>query len=170
MTDIRPKPPARSLREIRPTVLADAAALKVVLDATELFPSELLDDMLTGSLNGDRPDEYWLTVDDGGPVGFAYYVPERMTQGTWNLLAIAVHPERQERGHGAALMRHVEATLTAAGERILLVETSGLPAFERTRSFYRHLQYEEEARIRDFYEAGDDKIVFRKALPDARGT
>lgn len=41
---------------------------------------------------------------------------------------------------------------------------SGLDSFELTRSFYRKNGYDEEARIRDFYRAGDDKIVFRKAL------
>ena len=47
---------------------------------------------------------------------------------------------------------------------MLLVETSGGDEFERTRRFYRTIGYEEEARIRDYYDAGDDKIVFRKAL------
>ena len=65
---------------------------------------------------------------------------------------------------GAALLAHVEAQLSAAGERILLVETSGLPEFARTRRFYAKLGYQEEARIREFYQAGEDKIVFRKAL------
>ncbi len=32
------------------------------------------------------------------------------------------------------------------------------------RSFYRKIGNEEEARIREFYSAGVDKIVFRKAL------
>jgi ribosomal protein S18 acetylase RimI-like enzyme len=50
------------------------------------------------------------------------------------------------------------------GGRVLLVETSGTPDFERTRAFYRKCGYEEEARIRDFYQAGADKIVYRKAL------
>ncbi len=54
--------------------------------------------------------------------------------------------------------------MTARGGRMLLVETSGLPDFERTRAFYRKCGYEEEARIRDFYAAGDDKVVFRKVL------
>jgi ribosomal protein S18 acetylase RimI-like enzyme len=54
--------------------------------------------------------------------------------------------------------------LTARGERLLLVETSGLASFERTRAFYRKCGYNEEARIRDFYKAGDDKIVYRKGL------
>lgn len=93
-----------------------------------------------------------------------------MTQGTWNLLLIAVHPDRQGRGFGSALMRHIEETLAARGERLLLVETSGSSGFERTRDFYRKIGYHEEAPIREFYQAGEDKVVFRKALGAARAT
>ena len=53
---------------------------------------------------------------------------------------------------------------SARGERVLLIETSGLGSFERTRDFYRTQGYDDEARIREFYGAGDDKIIFRKAL------
>jgi ribosomal protein S18 acetylase RimI-like enzyme len=61
-------------------------------------------------------------------------------------------------------MRHVEQNLVARGGRMLLVETSGLSGFENTRAFYKKLGYDEEARIREFYQAGEDKIVFRKVL------
>lgn len=149
---------------IRPVTPEDTDALKAVIDASGLFPSELLDDMIAGYFSGDVGDEFWLTIDAGGPLAVAYYVPERMTQGTWNLLLIAVHPDHQGQGRGAALLRHIEQALTARGERLLLVETSGLPSFEGTRAFYRKCGYDEEARIRDFYQAGDDKIVFRKML------
>lgn len=47
---------------------------------------------------------------------------------------------------------------------MLLIETSGLAGFEAQRGFYRRCGYKEEARIRDFYQAGDDKVVFRKVL------
>lgn len=87
-----------------------------------------------------------------------------MTEGTWNLYLRAVHPDRQGQGHGTLLLRHVEQELRARGERVLLVETSGLPNFERTRAFYRKCGFEPEACIRDFYKAGEDKIIFRKAL------
>jgi ribosomal protein S18 acetylase RimI-like enzyme len=87
-----------------------------------------------------------------------------MTSGTWNLLLIALHPDRQGRGNGAEILAYVERLLAAQGERVLLVETSGLPAFGRTRAFYARCGYDEEARIRDFYAAGEDKVVFRKAL------
>lgn len=154
----------RASGTIRPVVAADTAALKAVVDATGLFPSNLLDDMLAGYFDGETGGDVWLTVDDGGPLAVAYYAPERMAEGAWNLLIIAVHPDRQGQGHGAALIRHVKTALAARGERLLLVETSGLPSFERTRAFYRRCGYDEEARIRDYYAAGEDKVVFRKAL------
>ncbi len=154
-------PPIRAVRR------DDAAALKAVIDATFLFPGEMLDAMLAPYFDGVATEDVWLTCDDGAPVAVAYHAPERMTSGTRNLLLIAVHPERQGRGLGAALMAHVEAQLVAAGARVLLVETSGLPAFARTRAFYAGLGYEEEARIRDFYAAGEDKVVFRRAFGPA---
>jgi hypothetical protein len=39
-----------------------------------------------------------------------------------------------------------------------------LPESEDTRRFYRARGYAEEARIRDFYTFGEDKVIFRKAL------
>lgn len=121
--------------------------------------------MLAGYLAGEEHDEFWLTVDDGsGPLAIAYCAPERMAEGTWNLLLIAVEPDRRGGGIGAALVEHIEAALRARGQRVLLVETSGVPEFGRTRSFYRANGYDEEARIRDFYDAGDDKVVFWKSL------
>ena len=87
-----------------------------------------------------------------------------MTDGTWNLLFIAVRPNLRGQGHGTALVHHIEQLLTGRGERILLVETSGTAELGRTRAFYRKYGFNEEARIRDYYRAGDDKIIFRKDL------
>jgi ribosomal protein S18 acetylase RimI-like enzyme len=149
---------------IRPMHATDLPALKAVIDANELFPSDMLDEMTAPFLAREAAEERWLTYDEGGPLALAYYVPERMTDGTFNLLLIAVHPDRHGQGMGAKLMARAEADLAARGGRVLLVETSGLDAFARTRGFYRFIGYDEEARIRDFYAAGEDKVVFRKAL------
>ena len=65
-------------------------------------------------------------------------------------------------------MRHVEQDLRQAGARVLLIEPSGLPDFAGQRAFYTGLGYHEEARIRDFYEPGDDKVVYWKDLLAAR--
>jgi ribosomal protein S18 acetylase RimI-like enzyme len=156
------------LAVIRLTKPEDTAAILALAVSCGMFSPDGTDevaDVLSACLNGDLgPDHCWVTDDDGGPVGVAYYAPERMADGTWNLYMLAVHPDRQRQGRGAALVRHVEQDLVARGGRLLLVETSGVASFERTRAFYRRCGYEEEARIRDFYKAGDDKVIFRKAL------
>lgn len=153
---------------IRPTNPEDVTALLEVANATGLFAPEhleLLRDMLADYF-GDRSDDgnFWITDDDHGPVGVAYCELERMADQVWNLQLIAIHPERQRQGRGRTLLHYVEQALQARGGRLLLVETSGLPDFERTRAFYCKCGYEEEARIRDFYQVGEDKIVYRKAL------
>jgi ribosomal protein S18 acetylase RimI-like enzyme len=154
-----------ALTHIRSVRTDDVTALKMIIDATELFPSQLLDGMLEGWLSGNRPNECWQTDDAGaGPLAVTYSAPEPMTDGTSNLLLIAVDPKQHGQGIGQALMRDAEETLAARGQRVLLVETSGLPEFERTREFYRQLGYTQEARIRDYYAAGDHKIVYWKAL------
>nr|WP_290222107.1 GNAT family N-acetyltransferase [Trichocoleus desertorum] len=153
---------------IRPTTLDDTPALLALADATGLFPAsalELLRQMLVDALEGDSDaEQFWITDDNNGPVGVAYCEPERMTDRTWNLQLIAIHPDLQGQGRGVKLLRYVEQALRERDGRVLLVETSGLPSFDRTRSFYKKCGFEEEARIRDFYAAGDDKVVFRKVL------
>lgn len=152
---------------IRPIAPDDKTALIAIAEAIGFQPKELeeLSEMLADYFSGNSDsDRFWLTDDDNGPVGVAYCEPERMTDRTWNLLLIAIRPDRQRQGRGATLLCCVEQTLAARGGRMLLVETSGLPEFDRARAFYAKCGYQQEARIRDFYATGDDKVVFRKVL------
>ena len=149
---------------IRPAQRSDMTAIKSVAEDAELFPPEMLEDMIAGYLEKSTRDIWFVSVADGRVVGFGYCEPERMTRGTWNLLAIGILAERRGRGIGGAMMRYLEDRLRSRGERILIVETMGTPAFTRTRAFYRANGYAEEARIREFYEPGGDKIVFWKQL------
>jgi ribosomal protein S18 acetylase RimI-like enzyme len=149
---------------IRPIAADDVAALKSVIEATGLFPSDMLDSMIAPYLLGNEAGEIWLTYIGDAPEALVYCAPERMTDGAWNMLLIAVDPAVQGRGRGSALTDRVEAELTGQGARVLIVETSGLPEFQATRQFYLGKGYVEEARIRDFYQKGEDKVVFWKAL------
>lgn len=150
---------------IRPTESKDIPALKIVLDETGLFPGEMLPDMVSGFLSNQESHEIWLTCEvDSEAIGFCYAAPEPLTDGTWNMLAIAVRPSRQGSGYGGAIVRRLETLLHDNGHRVLIAETSGKDEFAPTREFYRKSGYVEEARIRHFWAEGDDKVVFWKLI------
>jgi len=150
---------------IRSLARGDLTRVAYLVDATDMFPSDMLEGMTAVYFAGDRETQRWIVAErDGSVEGVAYSVPEPLTEGTWNTLLICVDPAAHGQGIGTALMRHIEGELRGQGARVLLVETSGTPGFERTRGFYDMLGYDREARIRDYYTAGDDKIIFRKAL------
>ena len=149
---------------IRNTSVADTAAIAIIAETTDMFPGSMLGEMIAGYLDGTKAD-VWLTACSAEePVAFAFCEPERLTNGTWNLLAIGVRPDFQGKGIGARLIGRLEAELRQSGHRILLVDTSGTPDFARTRTFYRSNGFEEHARIREFYDVGTDKVVFWKHL------
>lgn len=149
---------------IRPLLRGDLPRVAHLADANAMFPSDMLEGMTAAYFSGDSDAHRWIVADTGTVEGVAYTVPEPLTDGTWNTLLICVDPEAHGQGTGTALMRHIEDELRAHGARILIVETSGTAAFARTRGFYDMLGYHREAKIRDYYGAGDDKIIFRKAL------
>ena len=152
---------------IRKIEKKDIPHLKNVIDSTGLFPSELLDDMIADYFNNSNSSDIWLTLEvDGAPVVIAYCAPERLTSGTYNLYLIAVLKDHQGKGLGASMMQYIEQMLKEQGHRVLLVETSSLPEFELTRRFYDKSNYRREAVIREFYQKGEDKIIFWKKLQD----
>ena len=85
-----------------------------------------------------------------------------MTRGTWDLYWIAVDPARQGRGIGRALLVAVEDAVREQGGRRLLVETAGKAAYARTRAMYLAWGFRQVARLPDFYEEGDDKVIYVK--------
>ena len=57
-------------------------------------------------------------------------------------------------------MAHVENQVREENGRLLIIETSSKESYGKTVGFYRRLGYEEASRIRDFYDVGDDKLIF----------
>ena len=149
---------------VRPAASADMAAVARIAEDTGLFPGSMLPPMIAGYLDGSKSD-LWLVADDGGrAIGFAFCEPERMTVGTWNLLALGVSPDHQSRGAGKALVADLERRLRGGGHRLLLVETIDTDEYARTKAFYRREGFTEEARLRDYYDEGLPRLIFAKRL------
>ncbi|MEO0341559.1 MAG: GNAT family N-acetyltransferase [Bacteroidota bacterium] len=151
---------------IFPASRADIPAIQSLLATIELFPPEILESQMNDYLNNAESQHIWNVFKnrEGEVQGFCYCIPEPLTDRTFNLLAIGVLKSRQGKGVGRQLMKRVEAQLKEEGNRLLIVDTSGTEAFQKTRKFYLSLGYKQEAIIRDYWAEGDDKVVFWKKL------
>lgn len=151
---------------IRATTKDDAGPILALVEASGQFDEDGLEHVRhTLQMHFEAPGpEVWLTADDGEVVGVAYCMPEPVTRGTWNLLMLWTRDDRRGQGHGSALVEHLERILETRQARLLIVETSGTPEFEGSREFYARIGFTEEARIKDFFDAGDDKIVLTKTI------
>lgn len=149
---------------IRIPTSADLPDMALILEDTDLFPPDMLDAMIDPFFNDANNQDRWLVFEttNAEVIGFSYTRPEPLAEGTWNLLAIGFRHEHQGKGYGTQLVAAVEQSLQQ--ERILIVETSGLEDFQRTREFYNARGYSREAVIRDYWADGDDKVIYRKAL------
>ncbi len=139
----------------------DRPALGALFESTAEFTVEEVRVALEMLDAGDDP--HVVAEEDGEIVGYACFGPTPLTEGVWDLYWLVVEASRRSRGIGRTLLERVERC-AGAGGRMMLVETSSLPAYAPSRAFYRRNGYEEIARFPDFYRVGDDKIVYRKLL------
>lgn len=151
--------------KIREVIHSDLDSLKIVLDSCGLFPSEYLDEMISDYFNNLDTNEIWFTyVENNSPISIGYCIPEKLTSGTYNLLAIGVSENHQRKGVAVEMMNFIEQKLKTIGARVLIVETSSDDAQIGARNLYQKLGYNQEAVIRDFWNEGEDKIVYWKKL------
>ncbi len=157
---------------IRPMTGTDKPAVMDLIRATGFFrPDEVAvaEELIDAYLDKPDQNDYGVVVivDEGAPprvAGYMTYGPTPLTVGTFDLYWMAVDPRAQGRGHGRALVLWLEAYVKAAGGRLLIIETSSVPKYEPTRRFYLGLNYTEVARIPDFYQPGDDRVIYSKQI------
>ena len=160
---------------LRPPLAFETPALVALAVSTELFQpheaqallGETLDAFHAGQLGEGHSVGVWDEGQDRTALGWTYFAPDAHADGVWNVWWIGVAPSHHGRGVGRALLGAVEARVQAAGGRLLVIETSALPALARTRRFYERCGYAVCGRVPDFYADGDAKVIFAKRVTSA---
>ncbi len=137
---------------------------------SEFQPAEVAvaEEVIDAYLNNPSASGYHVLVADVGSsvIGYVCYGPVPLTEGTWDLYWIAVSPEAQGKRVGDSLLSSAESEIRKTGARLLLIETSSKPEYEKTRHFYHSCGYELVGRITNFYAPTDDKMIFQKRFSE----
>jgi ribosomal protein S18 acetylase RimI-like enzyme len=146
----------------------DRPAIYEILQQTDMFTMpeinvamELIDIYL---FNKEQKDYiiYVATNNHEEIAGYVCYGPTPATEGTFDVYWIAVAANLQNKGIGRKLLHFAEEEITKQSGNLIVIETSSQPKYLPTQQFYLKNKYVLEARIKDFYRIGDDRMIFVK--------
>jgi len=101
---------------------------------------------------------------DGVTAAYSCYGPISMSKTCFDLYWIATHNDYRGKGIGRKLLEETYRQASKMGCKIIIAETSGLEHYSPTRAFYISNKFEMEARLKDFYDEGDDKLFYTKRI------
>jgi len=141
---------------------------KILIDTNNFNNNEIIIAMELIDIYLDIEDQkdYEIFVDADNDVvnGYICIGPRPLTKGTYDLYWIAVNPNVQARGIGSGLIKYIEDYLKQKSARLILIETSGKPGYEKERKFYLKNKYDLIVEIKDFYDADDSLVVYGKYI------
>jgi len=148
---------------------ADRPRVSEILRGTAEFkPFEVAvaEELIDSYLDDPTGSGYRILVAeiDSAVTGYICYGPTPLTEGTWDIYWMAVARPKQGQGIGSALMKAAEKEIIGDKGRLIIIETSSTPEYEKTRRFHLGHGYETVACISDFYAPGDDRLILRKRL------
>lgn len=156
--------------KIREMISEDRDSILKILHGAGMFTSPEIDvalELIDIFLNDPKQRDYVIRVAEntsGKPVGYVCYGPAPATEGTYDIYWIAVDVELQKKGIGKRLLSFAEEQIVKNSGRQIIIETSSLEKYHLTREFYSKNGYSIEAKIRDYYSVGDDRVIFIKKL------
>lgn len=151
-TEVRPDDPEIITSIVRSTGFFREDEIRV---AAELAEERLEKGVASGY-------EFLFAEMDGRTVAYSCYGLIPCTLHSYDLYWIATHQEFMNQGIGRYLLARTEEAVFASGGTGIYVETSSKEQYAPTRAFYKRNQYILKARLEDFYDRGDDKLIYVK--------
>jgi GNAT superfamily N-acetyltransferase len=147
----------------------DIESIREIVESTRFFYDheiEIAVELVVERLNlGEETGYNFVFADvDGVTVAYSCFGPITMSKTSFDLYWIATHNDYRGKGIGKKLLDETFKQARNMGCQIIIAETSGLPHYAPTRAFYETTQFELEAKLKDFYAMGDDKLFYTKRI------
>lgn len=98
-------------------------------------------------------------------VGFVLFGRIPLTMYGWDIYWLVVDKDHQGKGFGKNLIKRVEEHIVQQNPSYnLRVETSTRKEYAHARNLYLKTGFQEIGRITDFYDTGDDVVIFYKRI------
>jgi GNAT superfamily N-acetyltransferase len=154
----RTEPEQRDIRRIREIVESTGFFYDFEID----IAAELADDRLKG---GEATGYHFVFAEaDGVTAAYSCFGHIDMTKSCFDLYWIATHNDFRGMGIGKKLLEETYREARLMGCTKIIAETSGRDHYKPTQAFYISAGYILEAFIKDYYDLGDDKLIYTKRL------
>jgi len=154
----RTTPEKRDIQRIREIVESTGFFYDFETDvAVELVEERLRDGESTGY-------HFVFAEVDGVTAAYSCFGHIEMTKSCFDLYWIVTHHDFRGKGVGKKLLDKTYEEARKMGCKIIIAETSGREHYAPTRAFYDSAGYTLEAIIKDYYDDGDDKLMYTKRI------
>jgi GNAT superfamily N-acetyltransferase len=155
---------------IRPIEAKDRDAVRALIEGTGAFKPFEVDvamELVDIALTDPGQDDYHpfvLEEEDGTVAAYACFGKNAMTKSTFDLYWLATRADRMGKGYGRKIVSFVEEEVKRKGGKLLVIETSSKESYGTTREFYIRIGCTLAAQLPDYYDEGDDKLIYLKRI------
>lgn len=117
--------------------------------------------------NGNNTDNYQILIaenENGEMAGYVCFAKVPCTLGTYEMYWLCVNKSIQGQGIGKFIVDTVFDMVRDLGGHKLILQTAGRAQYIPTQKFYIHCGFTLEARIKDYYDIGDDCLTYTKEI------
>ncbi len=153
--------------QIRPVAKKDVPSIKRIMRETIEFSK---DDQTTcaeclDAYFAHEPFYAFACAEENNKLlGFICYDKASIAKNVYELYWIVVAEKARGKGIARMLDDYFVKAAKRRGARILFTETESAVQYAKARCFYKSCGYKEMARVKDFYDDGNDKIIYGKRL------
>lgn len=156
---------AKEKCKIRKAVIGDKNEILSLIDGWDRkFARRYYDDYFSKTSAFLKKDRVFVLVSEGRVRGVVGYFVDRYESKNHWLGWFYVDEKFRRRGYGQKLLNHIFGELKKKRIKKLFVDTSSHKRYEPALEMYKKNGFREEARIKDYYEDGEDQIMLSKKL------